>query len=230
MRDYLKGPDRFSGFQFHFHHGSEHTVDGKRHDLEMHTVHLPDDGPKNEIKYAALGIFFSVNDYTYTPTDDEQAIIDKFFTQLEWDKTASDPLVDLVSYGELMMMVDTDNRWVYKGSVTTPPCDTTVYWNVVRKIYPLKQEFLDLFKEQLKRGDIGQNYREIQKVDNHDLKVIYSAGNLEESNSGLHAALAIAIVFAVIFCFMFVCAMNRLQHYWAVAKTEGTEFSNFNTA
>jgi hypothetical protein len=34
----------------------------------------------------------------------------------------SDPLVPLVSYGELMMMVDFENRWTYKGSVTTPPC------------------------------------------------------------------------------------------------------------
>jgi len=29
----------FNGIQFHFHAGSEHTIDGKRHDFEMHTVH-----------------------------------------------------------------------------------------------------------------------------------------------------------------------------------------------
>jgi len=32
---------RFNGVQFHFHAGSEHTVEGVRQDLEMHTVHLP---------------------------------------------------------------------------------------------------------------------------------------------------------------------------------------------
>ena len=55
----------FSGVQFHFHAGSEHTVDGKRHDLEMHTVHTPSSGVAlNGFDYAAVGIMFSVNDYT----------------------------------------------------------------------------------------------------------------------------------------------------------------------
>jgi carbonic anhydrase len=55
----------FSALQFHFHAGSEHTVNGKRHDLELHTVHVPADGKAlNGFDYAAVGIMFSVNDYT----------------------------------------------------------------------------------------------------------------------------------------------------------------------
>lgn len=55
----------FSGLQFHFHAGSEHTVDGKRHDLEVHTVHVPSSGKGlNGFDYAAVGVMFSVNDYT----------------------------------------------------------------------------------------------------------------------------------------------------------------------
>lgn len=76
-----------------------------------------------------------------------------------------------------MMMVDTRNRWVYKGSVTTPPCATIVYWNVVRKVYPLKQAHLDLFKAQMKRAtDLETNYREIQTYDLHDLHIIRAEG------------------------------------------------------
>ena len=70
------------------------------------------------------------------------------------------------------MMVDTSERWVYKGSVTTPPCATTVYWNVVRKIYPLKQKNFDQFKAQMARDDLPTNYREIQTIDDHDLHII----------------------------------------------------------
>jgi len=51
----------------------------------------------------------------------------------------------MINYGELIMMVDTNNRWVYKGSVTTPPCAQTVYWNVVRTVYPIKQKHLDYY-------------------------------------------------------------------------------------
>jgi carbonic anhydrase len=36
-----------------------------------------------------------------------------------------------------MKLVDIENRWVYKGSVTTPPCDKYVYWNIASTIYPI---------------------------------------------------------------------------------------------
>ena len=76
-----------------------------------------------------------------------------------------------------MMMVDTDNRWIYKGSVTTPPCDTFVYWNVLQRVYPIKQRHLDQFLLQLKRGklDVIGNYRETQEIDLHNPFLITDA-------------------------------------------------------
>ena len=63
------------------------------------------------------------------------------------------------------MMVDMKDRWVYKGSVTTPPCATYVYWNVVKGVYPLKQKHLDKFINQMKLNPDGLastgNWREI---------------------------------------------------------------------
>ena len=52
------------------------------------------------------------------------------------------PIADEVPYGELMMMVNSKKRWVYKGSVTTPPCAQSVYWNVLKTIYPIKSKHL----------------------------------------------------------------------------------------
>jgi len=106
-------------------------------DLEMHTVHYPT-SVVNGFIASAVGIMFSVNDYTIDVTPAQEEIIDTFFEQMQWNTTDSSPYVDLVSYGDLMNMVDTDNRWVYKGSVTTPPCARDVYWNVLRTIYPIK--------------------------------------------------------------------------------------------
>lgn len=103
----------------------------------MHTLHLPET-PVGGIKYAALGILFSVNKPNIVLDPWQTKVIDDFFDQLEWTTTDSNPTVDEVSYGKLMNMVDFDERWVYKGSVTTPPCDTLVYWNVLRTIYPIK--------------------------------------------------------------------------------------------
>ena len=92
-------------------------------DLEMHTVHTPTDGTTglNGFAYSAVGVMFSVQDYTAKLTAAEQMVIDTFFETLDLTNT-SDPKVNLVTYGDLLTMVDTDNRWVYKGSVTTPPC------------------------------------------------------------------------------------------------------------
>lgn len=163
-KERLGASDTFDGVQFHFHAGSEHTIDGKRYDLEMHTVHLPKMINKQNIKYAALGIIFDVKDYTAKLTKNQYKIIDDFFESMNW-ADLNEPIVDHVPYGDLMMMIDTSYRWVYKGSVTTPPCDRYVYWNVLKTIYPIKKKHLDLFHAQLKRGenhlyDTG-NWREI---------------------------------------------------------------------
>ena len=57
----------------------------------------------------------------------------------------AEPVVDLISYGNLMELVDMNNRWIYKGSMTVPPCESMVYWNVLSTVYPIKQEHLDQF-------------------------------------------------------------------------------------
>merc|ERR1719272_1841410 len=50
------------------------------------------------------------------------------------------------------MFVDMQNRWTYRGSVTTPPCATAVYWNVLTTIYPIKEKHLNQFFAQLARN------------------------------------------------------------------------------
>jgi carbonic anhydrase len=101
--DIFGADQKWDGQQFHFHAGSEHTVDGKRHDLEMHTVHYPKNA-KNWFIAAAMGIIFSVQDYTAELSWAEQEIIDNFFDSLKWDDvtSADGPSVDLVTYGSLM--------------------------------------------------------------------------------------------------------------------------------
>ena len=102
----------------------------------------------------------------------------------------------MIPYGDLMMMVDTRNRWVYKGSVTTPPCATLVYWNVLQKVYPIKQKHLDLFMKQLERTSVNLhktgNWRAIQKTTPlHDLHLLQSS----KLESPSHASTIIYLVF-----------------------------------
>jgi hypothetical protein len=69
----------WKGMQFHLHAGSEHTIDGDRYDLEMHTVHYPDiepyDGTQKfdgDFMASAMGLVFSVDKYTADLTFAEQ--------------------------------------------------------------------------------------------------------------------------------------------------------------
>jgi len=90
----------------------------------MHTVHFP--STKGEVKNgfiaSAMGLMFSVKDYTKTVSNEQTAIIDGFFESLQWTTIDAQPKVAEVPYGKLMMMADMNNRWTYVGSVTTPPC------------------------------------------------------------------------------------------------------------
>ena len=64
------------------------------------------------------------------------------------------PVVDLVTYGNLMELVDFNSRWAYKGSKTSPPCNNIIYQNVLSTIYPIKEEHLSEFKKVLKRTTV----------------------------------------------------------------------------
>ena len=87
----------------------------------MHTVHLAT-AEKSGFFAAAMGIMFSVKDYTPGMSAADTAIIDEFFDSMKWETNSKKPHVEIVPYGKLMMMFDMRNRWTYKGSVTTPPC------------------------------------------------------------------------------------------------------------
>lgn len=146
----------------------------------MHTVHFP---PETENGYiaAAFGIIFSVDSYTADLDESERAIIDSFFDSLNLE-SLDDPIVDMALYGDIMMMVDSDNRYVYSGSVTTPPCATSVYWNVMSTVYPISEYHVELFKQQLERANQGTlretgNWREIQDVDYHNVMKVTSGGD-----------------------------------------------------
>lgn len=101
---------------------------------------------------------------------------------MQWDE--SNPVVDEVTYGDLMMMANFNKRWVYKGSVTTPPCLTNVYWNVLSTIYPIKQEHVDAFKSRLDAATPGLaeqgNFRLVQPIDGQDVIYVTEDPGMED--------------------------------------------------
>ena len=96
-------------------------------------MHLPDGSATNDYNYAALGLVFDRLHHSAGVTDAQVAAIDNFFDDLQLDSTA-DPTVASIRYGELIGQLETSKRWVYTGSVTTPPCARKVFWNVLRTV------------------------------------------------------------------------------------------------
>lgn len=100
---------------------------------------------------------------------------------MKWDDVTGTPKVDVVNYGVLMTMVDFNNRYTYRGSVTTPPCARYVHWNVASTVYPISQAHLDLFKGQLARNTEQQppltvtgNFRVTMPINGHNVMYIKS--------------------------------------------------------
>jgi carbonic anhydrase len=110
--------------QLHFHAPSEHTVNGKHYDLEMHIVHLTEGGAPG----AVIGIFF-----------DREAggpLSNKLLGELQPNlatqvgHTTNGP-IDL---NDFFSSLNFENYWQYEGSLTTPPCTEGIKWSVISEI------------------------------------------------------------------------------------------------
>lgn len=118
----------------------------------MHTVHYaPKDGNSPFIA-AVIGVIFDTTRFDASIPKSTIAIIDAFF-DAHLLEDLKDPISKDIPFAKLMNSIDTNNRWVYNGSLTTPPCTKNIYWNVAATIYPIQAKHLTLFRDMLARGD-----------------------------------------------------------------------------
>lgn len=119
----------FTPLQFHFHAPSEHTVDGKLYDMEMHIVHQYKDQPG--ALGAVIGIFFDREAGGSYPNP--------FIDSLEFQDTTLDSVmeIDNVNLASLLSAADFSQYWNYRGSLTTPPCTEGIKWAVLKQVQPI---------------------------------------------------------------------------------------------
>jgi carbonic anhydrase len=113
--------DRFQLIQFHFHSPSEHEINHRRADAELHFVHRND---QNQLLVVAVLL---------EKGDPNPALA----SLLRSPSTASAPLLDLNQ-----LLPSTTEHYQYVGSLTTPPCTEGVQWIVMRSPLSLSAEQL----------------------------------------------------------------------------------------
>ena len=141
---------KFVPLQFHFHAPSEHTIGGRHMDLELHVVHLYEDGSLG----AVIGIFF---DTTYGGTTANQLI-----GQLGVSTLSSTGTSRNIAFANFMQGLPYADFYSYDGSLTTPPCTEGIKWSVLKQIQSISPsqlaEFNNLWKDNNSfAGGMGNN-------------------------------------------------------------------------
>lgn len=103
--------------QFHFHLPSEHTLNAKGHDMELHFVHQNAQGG-----LAVVGVLLKAGV--------ENKALASVWQNLPAKETEAKTIAG-ATINALDMLPATRTYWRYNGSLTTPPCSEGVRWLVM---------------------------------------------------------------------------------------------------
>jgi len=115
--------------QVHFHHLSEHTIDGRHAPMEAHFVHKGADG-----KLLVLGVMIEEG-----KANPEIAALWEVAPQ----QSGEAPAKASVDFAKLVPSASKFYR--YAGSLTTPPCSEIVQWVVFEEPITVSKEQIEAF-------------------------------------------------------------------------------------
>ncbi|KIM09190.1 MAG: hypothetical protein KU28_00670 [Sulfurovum sp. PC08-66] len=124
--------------QFHFHGRSEHTVEGKPYDMELHLVHQNAQG-----QLAVVGVLMREGAHNNALED--------VLAHLEGG--------DLNVTVNDLLPADKTHYYHYMGSLTTPPCSENVAWYIFQEPIELDAQQIGLF-----RTHHANNFRPVQPL------------------------------------------------------------------
>lgn len=118
--------------QFHFHAPSEHTIDGVAEAMELHLVHITDDGA-----IAVVGVMLTESE--------ENAALKSVFEAMPAMAGPEQEVTGSVDLNALLPAQRTSYR--YSGSLTTPPCSEGVQWLLLTERQTVSTAQVEAFRK-----------------------------------------------------------------------------------
>lgn len=187
---------RYKLVQFHAHWGGtndvgcEHTFDGKSCPLELHFVHFSDrfgsisDALDDPQGVAVIGVFAQMGE--------KNSGLENIVIPMPRVQYKDSAVNDLSPFKLVDMLPSSTSDFVrYNGSLTTPNCQESVIWTLLRNPITVSQGQLNAFRE-LSKGfknetfaSLRNNYRPVQDVGSRTVLKTYNDGaELEKSIGG----------------------------------------------
>ncbi|KAH7542657.1 alpha carbonic anhydrase 7 [Ziziphus jujuba] len=136
--------------QCHWHTPSEHTVNGKKYDVEVHLVH---ESPQGNI--TVIGILYKIGrpDSFLSSMED---ILEEISGSEEGER-----VVGIVNPKNIK--IGSRKYYRYIGSLTTPPCTQNVVWTIVKKVRTVTRKQMRLLRVAV-HDDSHTNARPLQAI------------------------------------------------------------------
>ena len=125
---------RYQLKQFHFHSPSEHKIKGRSYAMELHFVHVSDDGA-----LAVVGVMIDEGE--------EHPVLNQLWSWMP--ENAGDTIEQAIGIEETNLLPPTREYFAYSGSLTTPPCSEGVVWVVLKTPIEASAEQIARFKERV---------------------------------------------------------------------------------
>ena len=139
--------------QFHFHHPSETTIDGRQYDLELHLVHQ--DTAANRTAVVSVLI----------KSGAENPLLRVLWGNIP--QTAGEEVTrKKVVINAASFLPGDQNYYMYDGSLTTPPCTEPVRWYVMKTVIEASPSQISAFAKLY-----PNNARPVQPLDGRTIVV-----------------------------------------------------------
>ncbi|TKY67199.1 Alpha carbonic anhydrase 7 [Spatholobus suberectus] len=141
--------------QFHWHSPSEHTIDGRRLDLELHMVHETPSG-----QTAVIGILYKAG----TAPDPFLSLLTNHLKAIS-NSTGAEREVGVMDPRLVRIGISGTQYYRYIGSLTTPPCTENIAWTMLREVRSVSREQIRLLRDAI-HDDSDANARPLQPINN----------------------------------------------------------------